>query len=135
MIITHQQLVDLGACNSQTSLFLETFGASLELPIDLEAQEKLAEMLVEADFDKSWVEDELLSPDLQSLYSKVTEKAHKIYEKIERLAWADFVNAPIDDDNAWEKYDKIKEPAIKKYNKLCWLSIIQIMTNSLPERP
>lgn len=110
MKITHNHLVDIGACEEERERFIECFGPELELPTELEAQQKLAAELVKYEFHMFWAAFNLMEFDKYSEWRLFEEKRLEDYYGI-----CDWEIRPT------------REKARITYQTECWLKMIQLM--------
>ena len=134
MIITYPQLLELGACEEQRDLFEQVFGASLELPTELEAQKNLAYLLQANNVDMCWVEDNLCCDDQRTHIYHLQDIAAKKYENIVGPYWNAYFGPMLLDQNypdLYQEYLKVSRPALIILARENWLAIIQVLTNTI----
>jgi hypothetical protein len=134
MIVTYQRLVELNACEKQRDLFQQVFGASLELPTELEAQKNLAYLLQANNVDMCWVEDNLCCDDQRTHIYCLQDIAAKKYEKIVAPYWNAYYGPMLleqHSEDLFQDYLKVSRPAEIILARENWLAIIQVLTNTI----
>jgi hypothetical protein len=109
MVITYEQLIELGACEEERNSFKSVFGKSLVLPTELSEQKVLAQILQNLNFSFFWAKNHLL-----------TEKQASELQIYATPAWNEYLCNP--------KYSH------SQYRTECWLIMIQILTNTLEQK-
>ena len=104
------QLIDKGACEEERDLFFKCFGEELELPTDLQAQEKLAAELTKWHFSMFWAGRNLME------WEKYSE-----WRLFEELSNHSYLRIPFSDYR--------RESAHLYYRTECWLKMIKLMVS------
>jgi hypothetical protein len=97
-VLTLQQLKDADACNAQVSLFQQTFGASVEVTVEL--AEQYAQQ-----FDFDFAARHFLTAAAYAEYDKVRAAARAEYNKVRAPAYAEYYKVTA--AAAWAEYDKV----------------------------
>ena len=106
--INLKQLLDAKACSDQVVLFVQKFGASVDVTVELAVS--LAGV-----FDFHWAAENLLQPSAWSEYERVKAPALAEYERVKGSAWAEYRRVKT---SALAEYERVKASAWAEYERV-----------------
>ena len=106
--INLKQLLDAKACSDQVVLFVQKFGASVDVTVELAVS--LAGV-----FDFHWAAENLLQPSALAEYERVEAPAWSEYERVKAPALAEYERVK---GSAWAEYRRVKTSALAEYERV-----------------